>query len=90
MRDYRDKLRDLLDEVNGREGITRYRIAKLSGISEQTLSNVMHKRRNLSIDALQTLLESLGYELQFLRSTEAVPQEQPRQHTGPGGQESQA
>jgi len=81
MRDYRDKLHDILEEVNGREGITRYRIAKLSGISEQTLSNVMHKRRNLSIDALQKLLESLGYEMHFLRSPDAAQREHQRHHS---------
>ncbi len=71
MRDYRDKLREVLDDIHGREGTTRYRIAKLSGISEQTLSNVMHKRRNLSMDALQKLLDSLGYDIQFLPRSEA-------------------
>ncbi len=72
MKDYRDKLHVLLEDIHGREGTTRYRIAKLSGISEQTLSNVMHKRRNLSIDALQKLLESLGYELHFLPAQEGA------------------
>jgi transcriptional regulator with XRE-family HTH domain len=66
MRDYRDKLRELLEEIHGRDGKTRYRISKISGISEQTLSNVMHKRRNLSIEALQQLLDSLGYEIHFV------------------------
>jgi len=65
VQDYRDKLRQLLDELHAKDGITRYRIAKQSGISEQTLSNVMHKRRNLSLDALQKLLASIGYELDF-------------------------
>jgi transcriptional regulator with XRE-family HTH domain len=68
MRDYRDKLHELLDELHRREGLSRYRIAKQSGISEQTLSNVMHKRRNLSIDALQQLLTSLGYEIEFAKA----------------------
>ena len=27
----------------------------------------MHKRRNLSIDALQQLLTSLGYEIEFVK-----------------------
>lgn len=67
MRDYRDKLQDLLEDLHRREGLSRYRIAKQSGISEQTLSNVMHKRRNLSIDALQQLLTSLGYEIEFVK-----------------------
>lgn len=68
MRDYRDKLHDLLDDLHRRDGLSRYRIAKQSGISEQTLSNVMHKRRNLSIDALQQLLTSLGYEIDFVKA----------------------
>jgi transcriptional regulator with XRE-family HTH domain len=68
MKDYRDKLHDLLESLHKNEGLSRYRIAKQSGISEQTLSNVMHKRRNLSIDALQQLLTSLGYEIEFIKS----------------------
>lgn len=32
----------------------------------------MHKRRNLSIDALQQLLTSLGYEIEFIRSKSAA------------------
>ena len=71
MRDYREKLRDVLEEIHASEGLTRYKIAKRSGISEQTLSNVMHKRRNLSIDALEKLLLSVGYEIHFLRSSDA-------------------
>jgi transcriptional regulator with XRE-family HTH domain len=69
MRDYRDKLRELLEEIHGRDGKTRYRISKISGISEQTLSNIMHKRRNLSIEALQQLLDSLGYEIDFVATS---------------------
>jgi transcriptional regulator with XRE-family HTH domain len=77
MRDYRDKLHELLDDLHNREGLSRYRIAKQSGISEQTLSNVMHKRRNLSIDALQQLLTSLGYEIEFVKSKSPA---EPNQH----------
>lgn len=68
IRDYRDKLQDLLNDLHTKEGVTRYRISKRSGISEQTLSNVMHKRRNLSIEALERLLDSIGYEVQFTKS----------------------
>lgn len=68
IRDYRDKLQDLLNDLHTKEGVTRYRISKRSGISEQTLSNVMHKRRNLSIEALERLLDSIGYEIQFAKS----------------------
>jgi transcriptional regulator with XRE-family HTH domain len=68
IRDYRDKLQDLLNDLHTKEGVTRYRISKRSGIREQTLSNVMHKRRNLSIEALERLLDSIGYEIQFAKS----------------------
>ena len=67
-KDYREKLLDLLGELHEAEGVTRYRISKRSGISEQTISNVMHKRRNLSIEALEKLLGSIGYEIQFVRT----------------------
>jgi transcriptional regulator with XRE-family HTH domain len=71
IRDYRDKLQDLLNDLHTKDGVTRYRISKRSGISEQTLSNVMHKRRNLSIEALERLLDSIGYEIQFSKSAAA-------------------
>jgi transcriptional regulator with XRE-family HTH domain len=74
MRDYRDKLCELLEEIHGRDGKTRYRISKISEISEQTLSNVMHKRRNLSIEALQHLLDSLGYEIHFVATSKGEKQ----------------
>jgi len=66
MVDYRDKLDTLLNELHERDGMSRYKIARISGISEQTLSNVMHKRRNLSITALQRLLDSIGYDVFFM------------------------
>ena len=68
MRDYREKLQELMAELNEQEGLTRYRIARRSGITEQTISNVLHKRRNLSIDALERLLISVGYEVAFVKS----------------------
>ena len=72
-RDYREKLEELFVELHAKEGMTRYRISRKSGISEQTISNVMHKRRNLSIEALEKLLDSVGYEIQFVRSPQATP-----------------
>lgn len=72
MLDYRVKLNNLLDEIHRRDGLSRYRIAKLSGITEQTLSNVMHGRRNLSITSLETLLSTIGYELTFVPIVETA------------------
>ena len=64
--DYRDRLQELFAELYNKEGMTRYRLSKRAGISEQTISNVLHKRRNLSVDALERMLASLGYKIQFI------------------------
>jgi transcriptional regulator with XRE-family HTH domain len=65
MRDYRDDLRDLLDQANDKTGISRYRICKQMGIDSGTLSNVLAKRRHFSLDKLIQILSLLGYRMSF-------------------------
>jgi hypothetical protein len=64
-RDYRDDLRDLLDAINNKTGVSRYRICKQMGIDSGTLSNVLAKRRHFSLDKLIQILAVLGYRLTF-------------------------
>jgi hypothetical protein len=66
-RDYRDNLRDLLDEANRDRGVSRYRICKQMGIDSGTLSNVLAKRRHFSLDKLDQILALLGYQMTFTR-----------------------
>ncbi|GEM_PF-6795540 len=63
--DYRDMLQEVFQKVRGQEGLSQYRLAKRIGITEQTISNVFSKRRNLSVPALERFLRGLGYGITF-------------------------
>lgn len=54
--------RSLKDAISKAE-VTRYRIAKETGISESALSRFMSGERGLSMEALDRLLEYLGLEV---------------------------
>lgn len=64
--DYRDTLLELFHALHDVQGLTRYRIAAKAGVSEQTISNVLNKRRNLSVESLEKLLHSIGYEIRIV------------------------
>jgi hypothetical protein len=64
-RDYRDDLRSLLDKAHAERGLTRYRLCKQMGIDSGTLSNVLAKRRHVSLEKLEQILSLLGYRLTF-------------------------
>ncbi len=64
-RDYRDDLRNLLDQTSEKTGVSRYRICKQMGIDSGTLSNVLAKRRHFSLDKLIQILAILGYRISF-------------------------
>ena len=69
--DYRDDLRELLDDANKDRGISRYRICKQMGIDSGTLSNVLAKRRHFSLDKLEQILTILGYRMTFSKNGSA-------------------
>jgi predicted transcriptional regulator len=71
--DYRDDLRDLLDQAHTERGLTRYRLCKQMGIDSGTLSNVLAKRRHFSIEKLEQILGLLGYRLSFSQAEGGVP-----------------
>ena len=54
-----DQLRQAIDDC----GLTRYRIAKETGISEATLSKFYLGQRGLSMEALNALGEYLGLRI---------------------------
>ena len=76
--DYRDRLQELFQTLHDEEGLTRYRISKRAGISEQRISNLFSKRSNLSPDSLQRLLDSLGYEMRIEPIADILPGNGPR------------
>jgi len=70
--DYRDDLRDLLDQAHSERGLTRYRLCKQMGIDSGTLSNVLAKRRHFSLEKLEQILGLLGYQMSFAPSANGV------------------
>lgn len=65
-----DQLREAIDD----SGLTRYRIAKETGISESTLAQFYNGHRGLSMDALNALGRFLN-----LRITLGPPPKQERE-----------
>ena len=61
-------LTDQLRQAIHASGLTRYRIAKETGIRESTLSRFCNGQRGLSMKALDTLCEFLGLSLQIKHS----------------------
>jgi len=62
MADLYEQLREAI-RASGTEGITRYRIAKKTGVYESTLSHFMGGKRGLSIRSMELIAEYLGYEI---------------------------
>ena len=56
-------LADEIKAVMSENGVTAYRAAKDTGISEATLSRFFSGNRGLSDNAMNVLLDYLGYEL---------------------------
>lgn len=61
-----DQLRQAIDD----SGLTRYRIAKETGISESTLSKFYLGQRGLSMEALNALSECLQLTIHLGRKPE--------------------
>ena len=68
-RPYLDRMADLLDSIRGAieqaetSGVTRYRIALDTGISQALLSRFMSGERGLSVESIERLAEYLGLEI---------------------------
>ncbi len=59
--DYRDLLEDLIDKIYD----SRYQFCKETNISQDTLSRILNKKREPSVHLLNTILDSLGFEIDF-------------------------
>jgi transcriptional regulator with XRE-family HTH domain len=73
--DYRDQLETLFRELHDTEGLSRYRIAKRAGITEQTIASLSSKRSNLSMESLQRVLDRLGYAMRFEPLADITPED---------------
>lgn len=56
-------VRELLREMVNESGLSRYRIAKLAGIAEDSLHRFMHAKKRKSADVLQALVDYFDLEL---------------------------
>ncbi len=57
-----DQLRDAVRRAE-RRGITRYRIAKESGVSQAQLTRLVHKTCGLQLSSAERLAKALGCRL---------------------------
>ena len=67
--DYRDKLDALIREKFG----SRRNFCEATGISEDMLSHVFAKRKNLSIQTLSDALAKIGYTIQITQMPDVSP-----------------
>jgi hypothetical protein len=67
--DYRDKLDELIRKRFG----SRRNFCDATGISEDMLSHVLAKRKNLSIQALSDALAKIGYTIQIAQMPNSSP-----------------
>ncbi len=65
--DYHEELRKLFEHLRSSEGMTLSHIAGQANMNEQVIKGVLKKERNLSVQSLQRLVESIGYAIQFER-----------------------
>ena len=62
-----NKVSDQLRRIIDRCGVSRYELARLTGIDESTLSRFMSGERGLSMKALDRLGETLGIRVAATR-----------------------
>lgn len=60
---FSDQIRSAINDC----GVTRYRIAKETGIDESLLSRFVRGKCNISLRHIDTLAELLGFELKLRR-----------------------
>ena len=63
--DYRDLLADLIS-VHYR---SRYQFCRETGVDEGYLSSVLNKKKNLSVEKLQEVLDKANYRIAFVEKT---------------------
>ena len=74
-----DQVRKAVDDSD----MTRYRIAKLSGIDQGTFSNFMAGKRGLRLSTFDTLVDVLDLELTPRRVKKKAIKKEPEQATQP-------
>ena len=61
------KIADALREEMVRQGVTTYRLAKLSNLSTRIISLVLRGETNPTLDTLERLLTPLGLHIEIVK-----------------------
>jgi hypothetical protein len=75
--DYRDELEDLIH----REFATRHAFCEATGLSDDMVSHVLARRKQLAIDTLETALSKIGYGLRIIRLSEQDADQPVKSHS---------
>ena len=55
-----------LKEIMEEKGVTQYRVYKLSGVAQSTISEILHKHsKSINIVAIYEMMDGLGLELSY-------------------------
>jgi transcriptional regulator with XRE-family HTH domain len=60
-----EQLRKLIAQAE-RRGITRYQLAKLSGVTEAQLSRLVHGEVDPRLATAERIAKALGYQIRFV------------------------
>ncbi len=64
--DIADELRKIIRQA-ARQGLTRYRLSRVTGVDQSNLSRFMHGKGTISLDKMSQLAEALGYEISLTK-----------------------
>ncbi|MDY3884221.1 helix-turn-helix transcriptional regulator [Porphyromonas somerae] len=64
----RTKIADTLKEEMARQGVTTYRLAKLSNLSPRIITLVLRGETNPTLDTLERLLTPLGLRIEIVKA----------------------
>ena len=70
--DFMGRLHEITLEAIRNSPVSRYRIAKDTGISQATLSLIIHRKRNLGLDMAERILDYLGYTVEVTQPESEV------------------
>ena len=55
-----------LKEIMEEKGVTQYRVYKLSGVAQSTISEILHRQsKSINIVAIYEIMDGLGLELSY-------------------------
>lgn len=60
-----EQLRAVIQRA-GKQGISRYRLAKLAGVTEGQLSRLMNQKRDVRLSTAERIVEALGGEIKII------------------------